>query len=53
VVKNPSASAGDTGDTGWEDPLKEDMAASSSTLAWDNPMGEGHWWAKSHTRLSS
>ena len=39
VVKNPSASAGDTGDTGavldGEDPLKGDMATHSSILDWE------------------
>ena len=38
VVKNPPAKAGDTGPTlGREDPLKEGMAAHSSTLAWRIP----------------
>ena len=35
VVKNPSASAGDSGSSpGWEDPLKKGMATHSSILAW-------------------
>ena len=43
---------------GWEDPLKEGMAAHSSILAWRIPMDRGAWWAtvhevaKSWTRLS-
>ena len=41
VVKNPPATAGDTGDAGsipdWEDPLEEGMATHSSTLAWGIP----------------
>ena len=35
VVKNPPASAGDTGlITGLEDPLEEEMATHSSTFVW-------------------
>ena len=41
VVKNLSASAGETGATpGQEDPLEEEMAALSSILAWDIPWTE-------------
>ena len=41
VVKNLSASAGETGETpGQEDPLEEEMAALSSILAWDIPWTE-------------
>ena len=42
---------------GWEDPLKEDMAAYSSSLAWRTPM-DRDWWVTVHgvtktwTRLS-
>ena len=41
VVKNPPASAGDTGDAGQslgrEDPLEEGMAAYSRILVWRTP----------------
>ena len=42
---------------GWEDPLEKEMAAHSSTLAWQIPDGGAslatfHWVAKSQTRLS-
>ena len=41
MVKNPSASAGDLGSvSGQEDPLEEEMAAHSSTLAWEVPRTE-------------
>ena len=30
---------------GWEDPLKEGMAACSSTLAWRIPVDRGAWRA--------
>ena len=33
---------------GWEDPLKEGMAAHSSTLAWRIPMDRGAWWTAVH-----
>ena len=33
---------------GWEDPLEEDMATYSSTLAWSIPMDRGAWWATVH-----
>ena len=33
---------------GWEDPLEEEMATHSSTLAWKNPMDRGAWWAIVH-----
>ena len=32
---------------GWEDPLKEDMAAYSSILAWRTPM-DRDWWVTVH-----
>ena len=43
----------------WEDPLEEEMATSSSILAWRIPMDRGAWWAivpraaKSWTQLST
>ena len=41
MVKNPSANAGNTGDSvrclGWEDPLEEGIATHSSILAWKIP----------------
>ena len=38
VVKNLPANAGDTGSIpGWEDPLEEEMANSSSILGWKIP----------------
>ena len=44
VVKNPSASAGDTGyrvgPQGWEDPLEEERATHSSIFAWKIPWTE-------------
>ena len=44
MVKNPSASAGDTGDMvlslGREDPLGESMATHCSVLAWRIPWTE-------------
>ena len=46
VVKNPPANVGNTGsiptnsDTGWEDPLEEDMATQSNILAWRIPWTE-------------
>ena len=44
MVKNPSASAGDARDVvqslDWEDPLQEEMAAHSRTLAWKIPWTE-------------
>ena len=45
VVKNPPASAEDAGDAGSipgeeEDPLEEEMATHSSTLAWRLPWTE-------------
>ena len=42
----------------WEGPLEKAMATHSSTLALENPMDGGAWWAavhgvaKSQTRLS-
>ena len=51
VVKNPAASAGDAEDWVWSlgcaDPLKEEMAAHSSILAWRIP------WTKEPNRLWS
>ena len=42
VVKNPPASAGDTGSIlGQEDPLEEEMLAHSSILAWKVSWTEG------------
>ena len=64
VVKNPAASAGDAGDPrdvlqspGQEDPLEEEMAAHSSTLAWkipwtEEPGGFQSTGLQSQTRLS-
>ena len=59
VVKNPTASTGDTGDAGLilgqEDPLEEDMAT-HSILAEEIPLTEEaivHGVAKSRTRLST
>ena len=46
VVKNPPANVGNAGsiptnsDTGWEDPLEEDMATQSNILAWRIPWTE-------------
>ena len=44
MVKNPLANVGDTGDVGsihgWEDPLEEEMANHSSTLAGKSPWTE-------------
>ena len=33
---------------GWEDPLEEEMASRSSTLALGNPMDRGAWQATVH-----
>ena len=33
---------------GWEDPLEEEMATHSSTLALGNPTDRGAWWATVH-----
>ena len=60
VVKNPPANAGDLRDAGsilsLEDPLEEEMATSSSILAWRIPWTEEpgglprvHRFAKSQT----
>ena len=44
---------------GWEDPLKENMAAHSSILAWRIPIDRGAWQttahgiAKNQTQLSN
>ena len=45
VVKNPPANAGDTQETwvqslGQEEPLEEEVATYSSTLAWEIPWTE-------------
>ena len=40
MVKNPPASAGDTGGAGSEDPLEEEVTAHSSILAWEVPWTE-------------
>jgi len=40
VVKNLPANAGDMGDLGFDDPLQEEMATHSSTLAWRIPWTE-------------
>ena len=32
----------------WKDPLQEEMATSSSILAWKNPMDREAWWATVH-----
>ena len=51
MVKNPPASAGDTGDMGLipgrEDPLEEEMATHSSFLTWKIP------WREEPGRLQS
>ena len=48
MVKNPSASAGDTAPSlGQEDPLEEAMAAHSTILAWRIP------WTEEPGRLQS
>ena len=49
----PGGSAGkesacNAGDLCWEDPLEEDMATHSSTLAWVIPIDKGAWWAAVH-----
>ena len=60
MVKNPSANAGDAGDTDSipesEDPLEEEMATHSNILAWripwtEEPGGYSPWVAKSRTWL--
>ena len=41
MVKNPPANAGDVvRSLGWKDPLKKEMAAHSSILAWEIPWTE-------------
>ena len=40
MVKNLAANAGDIRDLGQEDPLEEEMATYSSTLAWKSPRTE-------------
>ena len=67
VIKNPSASAGDTGDRvgslGWEDPLEEEIVTHSSIFAWKipwteepgglQPMGLKSWTLSKHAQFSS
>ena len=47
VVKNLPAKAGVKGDVIWEDPLVEEMATHSRSLAWKNPRTEklGGLWS--------
>ena len=33
---------------GWKDPLEEETATHSSSLAWENSMDRGAWWATVH-----
>ena len=40
MVKNPPASAGDTGSIPGQDPLEKEMAIHSSILAWKIPWTE-------------
>ena len=40
MIKNLPVSARATGDTGWEDPLEEEMASHSNILAWKIPWTE-------------
>ena len=51
LVKNAPADAGNSGEggwiLGWEDPLEEEMATHSSTLAWRIP------WTEEPGRLQS
>ena len=52
VIKNPPASAGDTGSIpGQEDALKKEMTTHSSILAWEIPWTEKPGVTKSWTRL--
>ena len=55
VVKNLPPNAGDTGYMGsitdWEDSLEEEMATSSSTLAWKIPWTEEPGRPQSHKEL--
>ena len=55
MVKNLPANAGDlqVRSLGQEDPLQEDMAAHSSTLAEKNPMDRGAWRATVHGVVQS
>ena len=52
MVKNPPANAGDAEtqvrSLGREDPLEEEMATHSSTLAWEIPWTEIPRWATVH-----
>ena len=45
--KESACNAGDTGDTGQEDPLEEEMATHSSNLAWKTPRTEELGWPQS------
>ena len=47
MVKNPPAKAGEVRSLGQEDPLEEEMATHSSTLAWEIP------WTEEPGRLQS
>ena len=38
---------------GWEDPLEEEIAIHYSTLAWENLMDRGAWWATIHGVVES
>ena len=50
VIKNLPANAGDVGSIpGWGGgPLEEAVGLQCSTLAWENPMDGGAWWATVH-----
>ena len=52
VAKNPTANPGDAGDvgliTGQEEPLEQETATPSSTLAWRIPWTEEACWATVH-----
>ena len=49
LVKNlPAMKETLAGSLGWEDPLEEDMATHSSTLAWGIPMHKGAWRTTVH-----
>ena len=56
MAKNPPANAGEEQQTrslGGEDPLEEEMATSSSLLAWEHPWTEEPGGLQSRARLSS
>ena len=49
IVKNPPVKQETSvGSLGWEDPLEEGMAISSSILAWRIPMDRGAWQSTVH-----